>query len=370
MRRGASGSLLVLALAWGTVGPAAGAETEKHFEGPYHITIAPPQRFRATVRSTQRFPNLVGGEWWAAFPLPTEFPGQPSARGRVRIAEAPAAEVGRITDESPLQQPLLVLHWFPESIDGGQSVTAEATYEVTIARRTLEPGAPTQPVPRLRPVERSTFLAATPHFDFPSRTFQAWLRRQDLRRRPGERDLDFAYRALEALVRTHTYRYEAQSDRTASAVCAAGWSDCGGLSTVYVSTLRANGIPARCLTGRWIHRDMTHVKMDFYAEGVGWVPAEPSGAVSSHSAGSGFGSEHADMLITHFDLIRINDRSHWMQGLGAVRFQNAEGSGAGMTFEHAMVVEALPADDGSPAGGAPREASRKRKPGATRRRRP
>jgi len=54
-----------------------------------------------------------------------------------------------------------------------------------------------------------------------------------------------------------------------------GWSDCGGLATLYVSILRANGIPARCLTGRSIDPNTPHVKMDFYAEGVGWVPGIP-----------------------------------------------------------------------------------------------
>ena len=74
-------------------GPAASAEPPRHFEGPYHVTITPPVRVRATVTSTFRFPEVDAQEWWAAFPWPPEFEGQPSARVQVRIAESPFAEV-------------------------------------------------------------------------------------------------------------------------------------------------------------------------------------------------------------------------------------------------------------------------------------
>jgi hypothetical protein len=73
-------------------GPAATAESPRHFEGPYHVTIKPLERVRATVTSTFRFPGRDAQEWWAAFPWPPQFEGQPSARIQVRIAEAPVEE--------------------------------------------------------------------------------------------------------------------------------------------------------------------------------------------------------------------------------------------------------------------------------------
>jgi transglutaminase-like putative cysteine protease len=367
MKMNVDGFLLTLALAWICPTPVARSETGKHFDGPYHITITPSQRVRATVKSIVRFPNLTAREWWAVLPLPPEFEGQPAARGRAQIAGAPLAAVGYITDESALSQPLTLLHWYPDNIDGAQNVIAEAIYDVTITRRTLEPGEPIQPVPRLKPVERSTFLAPTSHFDFSSRAFQAWLRKNDLRRKSGERDLDFAYRAMETLVRTHTYRYVPTSDRSASAVCAAGWSDCGGLSTIYVCILRANGIPARCLTGRTIRPNGTHVKMDFYAERIGWVPGDPAVAIGSHLAEAGLGQEHFDMVVTHFDMLRINDRYQWLQGIGVIRPVRAQGNGTGRTFEHEMVVEVLSADDRTAAATSRSAESKARKRAATRR---
>jgi transglutaminase-like putative cysteine protease len=349
---------------------AAGAESEKHFDGPYKITITASQSIRAIVKSAYRFPNMVAQEWWVAYPLPPEFPGQPAARERIRINEAPAAQPGRVTDESPMRQPLATLHWFPDSIDDGRHFTVEATYDLTINRRALEPGLPTVPVPPLTRAERSVFLAASNHFDFSSPKFRAWIGKQNLKRKSGERDLDFAHRAMEVMVRTHTYRFDQKSDRSASAVCQAGWSDCGGLTTVYVSILRANGIPARCLSGRRLKPDEPHVRLDFYAEGVGWVPADPAVAVSENSADAGFGRERTDMVIMHFDLIRFQHLYHWLQGIGVVRSinQNDEGSTAGKSLEHAMTFEVLPAGDEPAPGASRRDGSRKREPATLKRR--
>ena len=362
--------VLALVLWWTCALSAEGAEFEKHFEGPYKITITASKRVRATVKSTYRFPNMVAQEWWVAYPFPPEFPGQPAARGRIRVNETPAAEPGRSADESAMRQPLATLHWFPASIDDGQHFTVEATYDVTINRRTLEPGLPPVPVPPLTRAERSAFLASSNHFDFTSPKFRAWLGKQDLKRKPGERDLDFGHRAMEVMVRTHTYRFDQKSDRSASAVCQAGWSDCGGLATVYVSILRANGIPARCLSGRNLKPDEPHIRLDFYAEAIGWVPADPSWAIAEESALAGFGREPTDMVIMHFDLIRFQRQYHWLQGIGTVRSinQNDEGTTAGMSLEAAMTVEVLPAGDEPEPGASRRDGSRKRETATTRRR--
>jgi transglutaminase-like putative cysteine protease len=339
---------LVALVASGLCAHSIGAEpSAKHFEGPYKITVTASKTVRATVRSAYRYPNMVAREWWVAYPLPPIFDGQPSAQGRIRILEVPAARAGRIPDEGPLHQPLATLHWFPDGIDGGQGFTVEATYDLTVNRRKLEPGEPTIPVAPLRRAERAAFLSPSNHFDFTISRFRAWLTKAELKRKKEERDLDFAYRAMEAMVKGYKYRFELKSDRTASAVCKAGWSDCGGLATVYVSALRANGIPARCLTGRNFQPDGPHVRLEFYAAGVGWVPCDPSLAIARRSADAGFGREPTDMVIMHFDLIRFDQQYHWLQGIGAVRSinHNEEGRGAGMSLDHKMTVEILAQSD-------------------------
>jgi hypothetical protein len=351
MRRAAARVLLAIAIAVIGARASASAEPDKRFEGPYRITTTAPRKIRATVKSAYRYPNMVAREWLVACALPPEFPGQARARGRIEIAGNSLAGPGRIMDESALRQPLATLHWIPASDLAAQSFTVVATYDMTISRRSLEAGDPIDPVAQLSRAERSAFLASSNHFDFTSSKFQTWLRKEDLKRKPDERDLDFAYRAMEAMVRTHTYRFELRSDRSATAVCKAGWSDCGGLATVYVSILRANGIPARCLSGRIVKPDSTHVRMDFYAEGVGWVPGDPAFAIGAHSADASFGRERSDMVIMHFDLIRFQRQYHWLQGIAAVRSINDEASStAGMTLEHTMTVEER-SDPDEPAAG-------------------
>jgi transglutaminase-like putative cysteine protease len=364
--------LPALVLTWVCAGSAAAAEPEKHFEGPYKIAITASRNVRATVKSAYRFPNMAAQEWWVAYPSPPEFDGQPAARGRIRIMDTPSAEPGSIADESSLRQPLATLHWFPDSIDGGRNFTVEATYDLTINRRALKPGEPAAAVRPLTRGERSAFLASSKHFDFTSPKFRAWLVAEDLKRKSAERDLDFAHRAMKAMVRDYTYRFELKSDRSASAVCKAGWSDCGGLATVYVSILRSNGIPARCLSGRNVEPDSTHVRLDFYAEGVGWVPGDPALAIGKHSADAGFGREPTDMVIMHFDLIKFERQYHWLQGIGTVRSinLNGEGSGAGLRLEHAMTVEVLPDGDAPAPADSRRDAAKKRASVPARRRVP
>jgi transglutaminase-like putative cysteine protease len=346
--------------------PFAYSESAKHFEGPYHIAITKSQRVRATVRSDVAFPNFVARELWAACPVPPEFEAQPAARVDAQVLTSTPAESGRITDEGTLGQPLVALHWYPTNVDDAQGAVVKAIYEMTITRRALEPGAPNEPVRRLDQHERFAFLEPTARFDFKSTTFRAWLRKHDLKRKPSERDLDFAYRAMEVLHKTHTYR-RVNSPQTASTVCARGWGDCGGLSMVFVSTLRANGIPARFLYGRIIEPNASHAKADFYAEGVGWVPCDP--AAATHSADAAFGRENYDMVFWHFDLLRFNDRDIILSGAGMIRAERGWGSAFDRTVERKFDFEVLSADGASAATQTQPATSQPRKSAPTRRRR-
>jgi hypothetical protein len=136
------------------------------------------------------------------------------------------------------------------------------------------------------------------------------------------------------------------------------------------SILRANGIPARCLSGRNLKPDEPHIRLDFYADGVGWVPGDPSVAIAEESTDAGFGREPTDMVIMHFDLIRFQRLYHWLQGIDAVRSinQNNEGTTAGMSLEHTMTFEVLPAADEPAPGASQGDGTRKREPPTTRRR--
>ena len=89
-----------------------------------------------------------------------------------------------------------------------------------------------------------------------------------------------------------------------------------------------------------------HVKMDFYAEGIGWVPCDPAAAM--HSADAGFGREHYDMVISHFDFFQFNGRElGLLPGIGMIRPSRAQGNWEGRTVEHKIAVEVLASDDGN-----------------------
>ena len=106
-------------------------------------------------------------------------------------------------------------------------------------------------------------------------------------------------------------------DRAASHVCKDRKSDCGGLcARLFVTILRANGIPARQLVGRWatsaeplqkigeVLFNQQHVKAEFYAVGIGWVPVDLSSAVQWDRSSDGlnyFGQDPGDFMVLHLD---------------------------------------------------------------------
>jgi transglutaminase-like putative cysteine protease len=105
-------------------------------------------------------------------------------------------------------------------------------------------------------------------------------------------------------------------DRHASAVCASGKSDCGGMSNLFVAVMRASQVPARGLFGRWatsakkgekvgeIDYYQWHVMAEFFADGVGWVPVDVSSSVLHDRSKSGlrcFGNDRGEFLTFHVD---------------------------------------------------------------------
>lgn len=100
-------------------------------------------------------------------------------------------------------------------------------------------------------------------------------RAAELGREAGD-DLDYcrrAYRWQQAAFR-HDGRHRGSLDR----VIAERAGECADLSGLYVSLVRARGIPARLFVGG-IWRDgawSTHVWPAFWLDGPGWIPADPS----------------------------------------------------------------------------------------------
>jgi hypothetical protein len=332
---------------------------EETFEGPYHVAVKAERRVRAVFTTTLEFPDFAATAWVARMPEPPTFEGQKAVRATVRgSGTTTLAEVFRGTDEGPLRQPLLLAR--SATLEGAAPtrIVLEAIYDATVNRRALEPGPPDQPVRPLTAAERRQYLAANERFDYKTRSFQRWLDQRDLRRRKGERDLDFAYRALEALTRSHRYVIVPGSEHSTTAVAAQGWSECTGLSLLYSGTLRANGIPARMLVGFMVDADGIpaellarygrhpgHARVDFYAEGVGWTPVDPASAIHHKLPEELFGEDRSFMLIVHFDLLEFNGRltSAGRPSLAAIFGQ---GSLAQRNADRQINIEDLPLAEG------------------------
>jgi hypothetical protein len=84
------------------------------------------------------------------------------------------------------------------------------------------------------------------------------------------------------------------------------------LSALFTGVMRANGIPARLLGGRWASSQKPgnktgeygnwHVKAEFFAHGVGWVPVDGSSALSDPDGeNTFFGHDRGDHVAFVLD---------------------------------------------------------------------
>ena len=103
--------------------------------------------------------------------------------------------------------------------------------------------------------------------------------------------------------------------------------------------MRSAGVPARLDAGRWAMPgtssnglNAVHVKSEFYAAGIGWVPIEMSGAVSDKTGDPSlyFGRDTGQFLTMSVNTDYIIDAEQWgMKRLLALQGICCWGEGAG-----------------------------------------
>lgn len=326
-----SRTLLTLAL----LGLAAGtAGAQDAYSGPYHLETSPAKRIRANLTVTFHAPKLSAREWILFAARPPRLPGQPDATATMNYGGKEDREI------SPLGRPILSARVPVKEASLQQGITVQVHYQATLYARHLIAGRATKPVPPLASDARRSSLISTSTLDFEAPAFQTWLDKNRLRRRKNERAIAFAHRVYRQLATRYTYRYVPTQDRRASSICQESSTDCGGLSFLYTSILRANGVPARALVGRWAltarkpeDYGMAHVKAEFYADGVGWIPVDVSSAVSFKGEPDRFfGNDPGDHLTLHTDTDLAFDTAtfgkvtlpwtqgvlHWVVGSGTL----------------------------------------------------
>jgi transglutaminase-like putative cysteine protease len=279
----------------------------------YVLETADVRRVEATLTYTVHCDGVRAKEWIVFAAQAPELPGQTKVESRLEPGGAAAKE------HSPLKRPVLVARVAARQKDLETTIPLRIIYQATLRSRQLKPLAAGTDPPQVEAPgdgEREAALAARGEIDYRSEAVQAWLKERKLHREKDESDVEFARRVFRDLRANFRYEYKPDADSHASAVCRAGRSDCGGLSGLFVAALRANGVPARTLYGRWatsakegdklgdVSYYQAHVKAEFYADGVGWVPVDVASGILHDQSKEGlayFGNDRGDFLALHVD---------------------------------------------------------------------
>lgn len=192
-----------------------------------------------------------------------------------------------------------------------EQMTVSADYDAVLYKVELAANKNGLAKVKLSPKERNENLTSTFSLDFSDSQFQEFLKTNDLIKGKMETDICFAWRVFCSLKKQYKYYWTQSLDRRASITCRNRATDCGGLSYLFCSVLRANEIPARPLIGRWASSDdkeedfnssyKCHVKSEFFIDDVGWIPADLSEAVSYKKTNPSrfFGTANGDFIVMH-----------------------------------------------------------------------
>jgi len=80
------------------------------------------------------------------------------------------------------------------------------------------------------------------------------------------------------IIQTARYQKLGQGLNGALYLLTNGKGECGDYSSLFIALCRARGIPARPIVGYWAisGNDQTHVWAEFFLEGIGWIPVDPT----------------------------------------------------------------------------------------------
>lgn len=93
----------------------------------------------------------------------------------------------------------------------------------------------------------------------------------------GSNKLAYAEACYEYVAANYEYMNPYTGLHPVSEILRLGGGDCGGFSTVYISLLRAQGIPARhvfAIGGNIDGRKNYHIWAEFYIQDFGWIPVD------------------------------------------------------------------------------------------------
>ncbi|HEX3314152.1 MAG TPA: transglutaminase-like domain-containing protein [Gemmataceae bacterium] len=315
----------------------------------FRIEAKPAQRVKAEMTTVIAYPKAKVDAWFLFAPKVPNLPGQHD----VQTTFVPRATL--VHDLGVLHRPLLVA----KVTDGSKEVRSVLTIEATLLSRHLMPlraGKKGPEVKDLSSEEADFYTRSSPLLDYKSKTFKSWMAGAQLKREAGESEMNFARRAFVHIKHHDTYEYPT-SQHSASQVCTAGKSDCGGMSCQFAALMRSQKVPARLIAGRWAESEKgkdtkVHVKAEFFCAGVGWVPVDCSVAVGDKKGPdfAFFGNEGGDFLAFAADQdfeveTHVSGKQHIDIFQGIVHWWRGNGPSTNSRFEERWTVtkEKLPA---------------------------
>jgi hypothetical protein len=311
------GVLILLACVGTSLAAESANRSEKTDEGlaeqsspeGYTLIVESVAKVVGTLTRDASYPHLKGTEWIVFASRAPELPGQINAKTTLDPSGEPARE------KSELARSLVMARVRSDKQHPLNAMKIQLTYQATLRSRKLRRGQ-AHKVADLSQEERQKYLAERGFFDFNQPAFHEWVQKQGLERQANEGEIHFARRVFLALKAGMQYDAPRKKDFHATAVCKSGRADCGGLSVLFASILRLNNIPARTLWGRWAKSSepgkiwfnhpyyQTHVKAEFFARGIGWVPVDVSSAILHDQSPQGlkyFGNDAGDFITFHVD---------------------------------------------------------------------
>lgn len=285
-------------------------------ESGYSIAIRPTVKVRATLSRDAVFPQMAVQKYSLTVAVP------PTHAGQELIDFSIDDKAERFNDRSSQSRPLAQKY---ESILRPKSPTrigCKVSMTLQLHERQL--------VKKSRRLHRDItldevsisndaselFRLADGSFDYESNAFQTWKRDNRLIATASQTEIDYAREVFDKIVSSYRYQYDFKQKRVASALCQTTGTDCGGVSILFVTTLRSEGIPARTLVGHYAEslsksergreepEGKRHVIAEFFASGVGWVPVDIASAMLSPTPvlqQKHFGGQTRPFITMHFD---------------------------------------------------------------------
>tara|TARA_R110002096_G_scaffold219289_6_gene407581 strand:+ start:3805 stop:5031 length:1227 start_codon:yes stop_codon:yes gene_type:complete len=276
----------------------------------FALEVTPTKKVNTEFSIKVTTPQLKAKEWIVFASAPPQTAGQ-------KVTASLVPQGTTVRDLNSFTRSVMMARIPARGASQEQSITPRVIIEAELfARKLVSRSGQAKPAEPLSRIDRASFLRETSLIDHGSEAFQQWLQVQGLERNKGESQIGYARRTFLHVRQSFSYDYRAEMNRLGSHICEAGQSDCGGLAIVFVSALRAYDIPARLLAGRWAksseegarlkgvdyHRQ--HVKAEFYADGVGWVPVDLTTGDLPDKDTEGlryFGNDLGDFVTLHFD---------------------------------------------------------------------